>query len=207
MTPVVITAYPDEPLIDIDRHPVMLDGPLSWAAAMRMHHRGEPCPPLTREHVPDLELPLARWHIEPTWGWCCSAATYETAARTATQLRRKPATAPMARYTTEKRHHLALGPHKARDTTVPATWARSLTWHANTTNQPLLEELLNLITHIGRNHAAGYGRIARWEVHPGTDENAWRNRPLPDPQGKPQGVRAPYHHPTRRFPCSWTPHA
>ena len=202
---VVVTATFTEPLVDAERHPIMLDGPLAWAHAV--NHQGD-LPELTPEHAADMPLPLARWENEDgVWGWCVSAATFDVTRQAAVQLRRKPATAAMARFAPDRRHHLALGPHKARDSTLPAMWVGSMTWHALTTDRDRLMALLEDVTHVGKAHAVGHGRIARWCVEETTDTDAWRNRPLPDPAGAPQGVRAPYWHPTRRHPCSWNPAA
>ncbi|WP_207781875.1 hypothetical protein [Phytoactinopolyspora limicola] len=198
--PVVVTARLTEPIVDAERHPIMLDGPLAWAAAQLGMAPG----PLTPEHAPDMPLPLARWEDgDGVWGWCVSAAIYTPTRHTAVQLRRKPATAAMARYAPDRRHHLALGPHKARDTTLPAVWARYLVWHALTTDINQLADLLKPVTHIGKAHAAGYGRVTTWTVMPADAPDAWMARPLPDRAGILQGVRAPYWHPTRRHPCTW----
>ena len=45
--PLTVTADLSTPLIGVDRSPMMLDAPLSWAYAERARSRGEKLPPLT----------------------------------------------------------------------------------------------------------------------------------------------------------------
>ena len=106
----------------------------------------------------------------------------------------------MARFGADRRMHLGLGPHKARDAMVPAVWAPVIEWHVEAVDQDDLESLLTLITHLGARHRNGFGTVQSWRIEPGA-ANAWRDRPMPHPSGIPAGVRAPYHHHTRRVPC------
>lgn len=199
MTPVplVVTAHLETTTIGLVERPVMLDGPLSWAAAMHAHSTGAPIDPMTRDHAPDLPLPLARWDEAGTWGWCTSQATLDITSYTAVEFRRKPATGPMSRYTTDRRHHTGLGPYKARDTTVSAALVRTATWHVLATDQGHLETLLALVTHLGKHANTGHGAVTAWTLEPDPTPDAWRNRPMPTP-GMTAAHRAPYHHPTRR---------
>lgn len=199
MIPLVVTAHFDTLSVGLVEQPLMLDGPLAWAAAMAAHTAGTPIPPITREHAPDLDLPLARWEEHGTWGWCTSQAALAVAAHTAIAVRRKPATAAMARYTTDSHHHAALGPYKARDTTVPAAWVHSATWRIVATDTDRLHNLLALITHIGRHRNLGHGHVVRWTTAPGGDPDGWRDRPMPGPGQPRRGYRPPYHHATRQM--------
>jgi CRISPR type IV-associated protein Csf3 len=196
-TPLIVTARLDTPTVGLIERAVMLDGPLSWAAAMDAHAAGVNVEPLTRLHAPDMDLPLARWDEAGTWGWCTSAAILDIASYTATELRRKPATGPMARFTTDRAHHTGLGPYKARDTTVAAALINTARWHVLATDSDRLEALLALITHLGKHANIGYGHVAKWVVEPDPNRDAWRDRPMPAP-GTNASHRAPYHHPTRR---------
>lgn len=197
-TPLVVTATLDTPAVGLIERPVMLDGPLTWAAAQDAHARGLPLPPLTHEHAPDMDLPLDWWEQAGTWGWCTSQATLDVTSYTATELRRKPATGPMARYTRDRHHHTGLGPYKARDTLVAAAWVRTATWHVLATDPARLEHLLSLVTHLGRHANIGHGHVASWTIAPDPDPDAWRDRPMPTP-GVVGAWRAPYWHPTRRM--------
>lgn len=194
--PITVTASLIEPIVDADRAPILLDSILAWAESQR---RGLGQLSASQEPV-DLMLPLARWQVGDMWGWCASRATYTVTRHTAGQIRRKPATGAMARYTTVGKHHLALGPHKARDTTVEASWVDRLTWRCLATDRPALETLLMSVTHIGRSRNIGYGRVDRWVVEPSTDTDGWADRPLPG-DGPARRIRPPYWHPAGRVPC------
>lgn len=199
--PYVIVAHLDRALsVGLVERPMMLDGPLVWAAAMVQTAAGRRPAPITREHAPDLELPLARWTCGTVWGWCTSQATLDVAAYTALEVRRKPATQAMARYTTSANHHAALGPHKARDSTVATTWVRSATWSALVTDPDELATLLAQITHLGARRGLGHGHVTRWTITPGGPATGWQHRPLPGPGAPPRAYRPPYHHPTRQVP-------
>lgn len=195
--PYMVTATLTEPIVDADRAPIMIDSLVAWSVAQRMG-RGD----VARDTEPeDLALPFARWQQGDLWGWCASRAAYTVTRHTAGQIRRKPATGAMARYTTVGRHHLALGPHKARDTTVEASWVDRLTWSCLVTDRDLLASLLADVTHVGRSRAIGYGRIGTWTIEPATNTDGWMNRHLPG-DGPMQRVRPPYWHSLGRVACS-----
>lgn len=194
---VTITATPDTPLIGVDATPYLLDGPLSWAWWQR---RGSAR--ILPGHQPeDACLPLGRWEQDGVWGWRVSRAFPHAVAWTAVEMRRKPNLQAFARYTTDRRFHPGLGPHKARDITIQAIIADRIVWHADTTDQPALEDLLADVTHIGAHAAIGYGHIASWTIEPGP-AGGWADRPMPDQGGTPQRVRPPYWHHDGRVPCS-----
>lgn len=219
-TPVRVTARLGEPVAALDTNPLCLDGPAAWGAfqAWQEAHGTRALPPMGHGQAVDFALPLATWaHPAPegahpaactaaglAWGWACSAGVYTPLARTRVQVRRKPETPAMARYAPDRRHHLATGPLKARDTPVPATLATEVGWWA-LADVDALRPLLARVTHLGRHTRHGHGRVLEWRVEP--DEIAWvrwRERPFPDPAGVPGSIRAPYHHHTRRMPCSST---
>src|SRR5690554_2988687 len=110
---------------------------------------------------------------------------------------RRPPRSTLFPYTTLFR---SAGPMKARDTPLPATLVSEITWYALADPEPLAE-LLDRVWSLGRLGTHGHGRVLRWEVHPHGDRDAWRNRVLPDPDGPLDGIRAPYHHPTRQVPA------
>ena len=193
--PLTVTADLSTPLIGVDRSPMMLDAPLSWAYAERARSRGEKLPPLTTASAADFPLPLDRWQEAGTWGWCTSAGEMEIAAHVAAQIRRKPATHAMARYTSDRAHHAGLGPTKARDTTLAAVLATHITWQVLATDRADLEDLLALVTNLGGRHRNDFGHVSRWVIEPGLDPEAWRDRPMPPVAA----ARAPYWHPARRI--------
>lgn len=197
MTALTVTASLDQPIIGLIDNPgrLPLDGPLAWAAAV-----AGGLPPITPDHAPDVDLPLARWEEAGAWGWCASSARYEVERWISVDLRRRPATAAMARYTTVGKHHLGLGPHKARNVIYEAAWVRTIRWDVDCTDRERLASLLDRITHLGSHTAIGYGHVAAWTIEPAVGPDGWRKRPMPTP-GATVAVRPPYWHPSRRITC------
>ena len=190
-----VTAHLGTPVIGIDTRAMMLDAPLSWAYAQQALAAGEELEPVTRQHAPDFPLPLARWEQAGTWGWCTSAGQLDIAAHVAAQIRRKPATHAMARYTADRANHAGLGPTKARDTTLAAVLATHITWQVLATDRADLEDLLALVTNLGGRHRNDFGHVSRWVIEPGHNPEAWRDRQMPPVAA----ARAPYWHPARRI--------
>src|SRR5690606_10071565 len=127
--PLRIVAHIAEPIAGWDTHRGHLDGPLSWGAfqAWQATHGRHTLPPPGPDSVVDFALPLATWtrpappaahprtlnHAGDVWGWACSAADYTPAAHTKVEVRRRPAAAEMARWATDRKHHVSTGPLKA----------------------------------------------------------------------------------------------
>jgi hypothetical protein len=220
--PVTVTARLAEPVVRLPTNPLLLDGPLSWCAAMAALQAGRPVPPVVRDGwTEDLALPLATWTAPApggglderlyaadgagVWGWACSRARYTPDLHTAVQVRRKPAVAEFGRFTTDRRFHAALGPQKARDQAHPATVTRTIRWDALADPGPL-RDLLTHLGHLGALTRHGHGRILSITVEETTGEttgrDGWRDRPMPHPGGRPEAIRAPYWHHTRRVPCT-----
>lgn len=216
--PVRVTAVLAEPVVALASHPAHLDGPLSWAAYVAARRAGVRIPPIEPDWAPDFTLPLATWTApapagcdprlcaaDPArvWGWACSRAHYN-GAHTVVVTRRRPATDVMARYTTDRRHHLSAGPLKARSQPTEATLAREVTWWALADPEPLRAALVDVPV-LGRKGRHGHGRILTWHVEADPDAAArWQDRDWPDPAGLPGSLRAPYWHASRRLPCSST---
>lgn len=200
--PVVVTALLSTPVVGFDTHPPHLDGPVSWGAyqAHRAVHGTDALPPMTSEQAVDFALPLATWQRHGTWGWACSRAHYTPQGYTTVAMRKKPATEAMARYTPAPKHHLSAGPEKSRETPLPATLVDKVVWCALADPEPL-RDLLGRVWSLGRLGRHGHGRVTRWDVAPGGDRDAWADRVMPAPDGTVQGIRAPYHHPTRQVPA------
>lgn len=200
--PVVVTAHMDTAVVGLDTHPPHLDAPASWGAyqAHRAAHGVDALPPMADEHAVDFDLPLATWERDGGWGWCCSRAHYEPLGYTTVDVRRRPETDVMARMSSDRKHHLSAGPMKARDTPHPATLVAEVVWYALADPAPL-RDLLDRVWALGRFGRHGHGRIARWDIAEHHDRDAWTDRVFPDPEGRVQGIRAPYHHRMRQVPA------
>ncbi len=216
--PLRVVAHLAEPVVALAEHAAPLDGPLSWGAYVAATAAGLVLPPLTRDQVVDFRLPLAVWAapapvgavVDPlllgagglVWGWRCSRAQYEAAEHTSVDVRRKPPTGEMGRFTGERKHHVGLGPFKARAVALPAVTARMVWWHA-LGDADGVRDLLTHVTHLGRHARHGHGRVLRWEVQADPDAaEGWRERPFPREGGRLEPVRAPYWHPSRLLPCA-----
>lgn len=204
--PVVVTARLASAVVNADTHGLHLDGPAAWGAYLAyldVHGHGA-LPPMTEEHAVDFALPMATWTAGGTWGWACSQAQYASLSvgHTTLAARRKPETDVMARYAPDAKHHLAAGPMKARDTPLPATLIDEVTWFALAEPEGL-RRLLARVHGLGRHVRHGHGRVLEWrvEVDPGQDRWAWSDRVMPCEGAPLEGVRAPYHHPTRKVPA------
>ncbi|MDK8242557.1 hypothetical protein [Corynebacterium coyleae] len=192
-----ITAYLDTPVIG---EVGMLDGPLSWAAWQQAVADGQEFPPMSDDYCHDFELGLHTWQRGDHWGWCTSRPYTDPVHHTAVEIRRRPPTGPMAIYTQAKEHHHGLGPLKARNVTLAATWHPTIYWHAEIVDETRVQQLLSHITHLGARHRNGHGHITRWGITAGP-KDGWQDRPMPNPNGRPMRTRAPYWHPTERTPC------
>lgn len=200
--PVMVAATLATPAVGLDTHPLHLDGPAAWGAYQQyLHEAGHgKLPPASSEYAIDWALPMATWVSGGTWGWACSRARYEPVGHGTSAMRRPPATAAMTRYTADAKHHLSAGPMKARDTPLQTTLVDVVTWHA-LADPAALRALLERVWSLGRLGRHGHGHIREWTLTPGPDRDAWRDRVMPRPDGIPQGIRAPYHHPTRKVPA------
>jgi hypothetical protein len=196
-----VVAELSTPCIGVDSYPMMLDGPLAWAYAQRELAAGRRMPPMTAAYAPDFPLPLQRWEEGGTWGWCTSRSHLDVTSHTVVEVRRKPALEAAVRYGTDRKWHIGTGPYKARDTQIPATWVQRASWDVEATDRADLEDLLGLVTHLGARHRNGYGAVRTWTVTDGT-AGAWRDRPMPDPNGAPIGIRAPHWHHSRQVRCT-----
>lgn len=186
---VEVTARLATPAVGIDTHPMHLDGPASWGAylAYTDQHGHAALPPIDQGPV-DFDLPFATWERDGAWGWACSRAHYLPQGYTTSAMRRRPATDEMARLAPDRKHHLAAGPMKARDTPLPATIVGTVTWHA-LADPAALQALLDRVWSLGRHGRHGHGRVRSWAVTAHGDRTAWEDRTWP-PDEAP---RAPYH--------------
>lgn len=184
-TPLKVTAVFKGPTSGIVGNPFMLDGPLAWAEAISGKY-----PPATREHAPEIPLPLEKWEEAGLWGWKCSQALYEVQGFSGLEVRRKPSDNQLRDFTKEKRNHHAMGPYKAKDLTFELSHIPEISWELVVTNRDWFDALLQKITHLGGQRARGLGEILSWKVEEGTPDG-WKNRPFTTP------CRAPYWHKAR----------
>lgn len=215
--PVRVTARLADPIVGWAEQPAALDGPVSWGAYLAAVEAGVQLPPIGPEWAVDFALPIATWTRpipagaapDPrllaadgtVWGWACSRAQYAADAHTSVDIRRKPPAREMAQFTQEKKHHLGLGPFKARSVALPAVDVREVHWYA-LARPTELQPLLARVTHLGRHTRHGHGRVLDWDVT--EDQGAvegWAERSFPVAGGRPDAVRAPYWHASRRLPC------
>lgn len=181
-----ITAHLEGSCAGIAGQPFMLDGPLTWAEAVTGDY-----PPLTRDHAPEIPIPLDTWEHDNIWGYKTSQAHYETISYGTLEIRRKPSDREYSRYTKDRKNHHALGPYKARDLAIETAIIPEIWWDIQTSNLPRVKELLQLVTHLGSHRAIGLGKVTRWEYADGP-EDGWRDRPYTLPS------RPPYWHQERR---------
>lgn len=196
-----IRAHLDTPIIG-ELSP--LDGPTSWAFWQKSVRDNLPLTDITPEECPDFDLPFETWQRGDYWGWCVSDAIYTPGHYSATEIRRRPATGPMAAFTAAREHHHGLGQLKARNVTIGTTHAAHVDYYAEVTDLDLLRELIGIITHLGARHRNGFGHVTRWEVSDALP-GMWQQRPMPSTSGRMMRTRAPYWHPTERTQCEVLP--
>lgn len=189
-----VTAHLDSPIVGADTWQTPLDGPLSWAWAVRARARGETIPPAPTPSTPaaDFPLPLARWQREGWWGWRTSRAHIDGPVHTAMEIRRKPATGPMSVWTSDAKHHNGLGPTKARNVIRAAIVTSTIWWDVEPTDVDDLADLLRHVTHLGARHNAGASHVTHWTLD--DVDGDWTDREWPPTVA----CRAPYWHPSRR---------
>ena len=198
--PTKIIAHLTSPIVGMDR--IMLDGPVAWAWVVLAKGQGRIVPAITPTFAPDFPLPFCRWESNGAWGWCVSEGIEDVVSWTTVQIRRKPAVAAMARYTTDKKHHAGLGPFKARDVAMPGRIVKTITWEALVTDTTELQRLLGEITNLSARWRNGFGHVEKWQICPSANLNGWLNRPMPSPTGtRETPIRPPYWHPSRRALC------
>lgn len=185
MSAYTVTAHITTPVIEAERHPIMIDSIMAYARSLD----GD-MPPLTQIEAPDIPLPLNKWETDSDWGWKASKAEFEIEKDTTVNIYRKPAIDAMARYGNFKKHHIGLGPHKARAITLEASIIHTMTWEIDSDAPEKVMELLERVKGIGRGVNTGYGQVAKWDIQPSHQDNGWRNRPFDQHRNRP-----PYWHP------------
>lgn len=188
-------------------------------------------PPISDPWALDFRLPLGRWSRSvalPTttderlcergtvetgedgtrtgrvWGWACSAAHADWALRGTAYVRKRPATEEATRWSSDRTWNTGSGRSKARNVPYPTATAREVHWYALGDPGALRDLLTFHVRAVGKLTNHGWGRVRRWTVEP--FDGPWEDRRFPVGGGETTGlamagIRAPYHHPSRRLPC------
>lgn len=207
LTPAAISGY------------LCLDGILAWAVWQMALGEDGANVPTNNGVIYEIPLPLARVGSV----WAASAALYPAGrAERATRYRRRWPGDP---YTEEwaqlPKKLITFGfDFKDRDIPVPVTVTPLVRWYARG-DKEAIAELLRMVTHLGKRHGAGTGRIGRWEITEiNEDRSVWWNgrlmRPVPSEEVSPdhgrydrayESYRPPYWHRGRYVECAVPPAA
>ena len=185
MGPCKVTFHLDGSGVLFDpNEPLHLDGLLSWAC--RRHHPVGEAP--TRDGRPDdIPLPVSRWRVGETWGWCCSALFPDGPMGESIQYWRKKFRVG--------RLHLSDGAPNLTNATY-REWnmpiqlllmPRMVAW-AHGDVYEIRRELRRNVRHVGRKGAMGKGvvndiTVERCEEDWSLVRDGLAQRWLPDPDG------------------------
>jgi hypothetical protein len=223
MTPFRVRAIMGEPVI-YSHDGMHLDGVLAWGAyiAHVREHGHDSLPSINAPWALDFDLPLAKWtrpvpdgaQVAPRllndngmlWGWCASAAVADWVTHGKIEVRKRPDIQRMMRYATSPSLHLGAGPHKAFDVPYPTSFAFTIEWYARG-DRASCAEMLADVTHVGKKHKLGFGKVLRWDVEDMDDDwsvakDGVLTRRMPRDDGRMAPIRAPYHHISRLAPCA-----
>lgn len=207
--PLRITARMGEPVVTYGDG-LHLDGILSYGAMLADPETAASLPHISGPTAHDWPLPLARWIVGDEWGWCASAAHADWLVRSKAEVRKRTPTAEMTRLTRDRTVNVASGPFKPQDKAFPTLMALEVEWYALGAADGV-RRLLDLVTHVGKLSAHGYGRVLEWEVAEAAEDwsierDGELTRRMPAalrPHAAPGrgGLRAPYHHRSRMGAC------
>jgi hypothetical protein len=220
--------------------PLHLDGILAHAAYRDLPPaEREQIPDIREPWALDFDLPLARWEWEialppgadgrlcvpgtvrvdgergvqlgRVWGWRASAERAQWLAMGIRETVKRMPVREMVRYSSDRRVEIS-GPMKSRRIGHATRFAHRIEWWALGDEAEVRRLLDAHVTHVGKLHHHGSGRVLRWLVER-CDEDLSVERPdgtlarvLPSGYGgRPTtwadwgGIRPPYHHPSRRI--------
>lgn len=223
-TPIRVTAQMAEPVVDYDDG-LYLDGLLAYGRFRERERAGlnDDLPdPNHVEWAIDFDLPLATWEAPMSgecharllddgklWGWRASDACWpDETIRGSVALRRMTNVDQLVRHTDAATHKAATGALKNKDRTYPTKQARRLVWWA-VGDPERVDTLLREVTHIGKLHGHGQGRVQGWSVEVvGEDRSlesdgvlmrrmpaSWADAIAPP---RRQTIRPPYWHTSRQ---------
>lgn len=222
-SPIKVTAEMAEPVVDYDDG-LHLDGLLAYARFRERERaglNGDLPDPNHAEWATDFDLPLATWEAPRAgacharlleggdlWGWRASDACWpESAIRGSIALRRMTNVDQLVRHTDAATHKASTGALKNKDRTYPTRQARHIQWWA-VGDPERVDELLREVTHIGKLHGHGQGRVQGWRVEEADEDRSithdgtlmrrmpasWDDSPQPS---RRHTIRPPYWHPSR----------
>lgn len=227
MTPLKITAKMAEPIIDYGDG-IHLDGLLAYGRFRERERESlnDDLPDPNHCDWPiDFDLPLARWHVPLAgqcharlledgrlWGWRASDAVWpDDTIEGSVALRKMTDQDQMVRHTDASKLSVSTGTLKNKDKRYPTRLAHNLVWYA-VGQLDRVRALLKEVTHIGKLHGHGQGRVQQWSVEEvGEDWSLLRDgalmRRLPASVGGADRppirgtIRAPYWHKSRQCDC------
>jgi len=227
MTPLKVTAQMAEPVIDYGDG-IHLDGLLAFGRLREREREGLNDDLPDPDHVDwpiDFDLPLARWRLplagrcharllndEELWGWRASDVVWpDETVEGSVALRKMTDQDQMVRHTDAGKLSVSTGTLKSKDKRYPTRQAHELVWYA-VGDTARVKILLREVTHIGKLHGHGQGRVQQWSVEEvGEDWSLLRDgvlmRRLPASAGESSHppvrgtIRAPYWHKSRNCEC------
>lgn len=183
--PIKITFHLDGTGIYYDpAEPLMLDGILA-AALCRFHVHGEP--PARDEEPFDVPLPVKKWKIGGTWGWCASALFPDGETAESLQFWRKRFRQNRVELT-QGSANLTNGPYRDWNMPLPLLLAPRMVAYAFGEMGRVRRELRRSIKHIGKKRAHGRGAVVQinvdeipedWSLRKGNAAMRW----IPDVKG------------------------
>ena len=238
--PLKIVAYLANAIVSYS-DPIHLDGLLAAGAFKHwcdLGGRPQSLPDLTTSPIAvDFDLPLAKWtSASPpgpdmgldaltaageVWGWCASAEEAVWLQDSQVEVRKRSRIDEMVQWSRDTTVNNTHAYAKAWDVRFPAKHAHTLVFHARGIAHEV-HNLLSYITHIGKLHNHGHGKILFWEVEECKEDHSIEHggqltrrmpvayRGVSPREGVLASIRAPYHHPSRAAFCverEHNPHA
>lgn len=157
------------------------------------------------------DLPLAKEEYGGQWWYACSSPIYKSHLERTVHLHRRFSAQRAERFWTDEGKSgkvlVAAGPYKNARLPFIHHITGVVEWNV-VGNFAEVSRLLHRVTHIGGRTGAGFGKVIRWEINQGGDEDLARNhRPLPVEYAKNDGrvmiwgLRPPVRHPDNRVEC------
>jgi len=152
------------------------------------------------------------------WGWKASAACARWLSHGHHEVRKKPALDEMARLTRDNRVQINCMRFKAAGKRYPTMWAPIIRWYA-VGDAEEVAHLLSFVFGVGKLCGHGMGHLCMrddgmpdWTVEPWPhdwscyaeidgQQRPTRRMPADEQWHRADGIRAPYHHSSRRYPC------
>lgn len=155
-SPLKITFYLDGTGVYFNSaEPLHLDALLCFAAAA--HHCSGEAP--ARDEIPmDVPIPVAKWHIADSWGWCCSALFPAGNHAASLQYWRKRFRRNRVELTTGS-PNLTNATYRDHNMPMPLVLCHMMEAWCLGDRRRIRRELVRNINHLGRKGSMGKGRI------------------------------------------------